>query len=88
MNTCPNCSQRLLSHTSAKCNWCGAVIDDAAYQAEADEKREEFFEEQAVHDAASLQAIKSIVEYDVLVPGVTTRRQRSVSKNAKKIITP
>jgi len=54
MDTCPNCHRKLISHISARCNWCGHEINDPSYQAEARVQREAFFVEQAVHDAQSL----------------------------------
>jgi len=39
---CPECGRILLSTSSKLCNWCGAVIHDAAYQKHAAEERAEF----------------------------------------------
>ena len=38
---CPACGRRLLTQTSALCNWCGAKIDDPDYQARAAQTRHE-----------------------------------------------
>ena len=54
MNICPHCHRRLLTHTSAACNWCGQEIGDAAYQQQADAERQAFFAHQAQRDAQSL----------------------------------
>jgi hypothetical protein len=54
METCPQCGRRLVSHISPKCNWCGAVIQDAAYQAQAQVNRASYRAEGAMHDAQSL----------------------------------
>lgn len=54
METCPNCHRKLISHASARCNWCGQVIEDPQYQAEATANREVFLTEQALHDAQRL----------------------------------
>lgn len=54
MNICPHCHRRLLTHTSASCNWCGQEIGDAAYQQQADAERQAFFAHQAQRDAQSL----------------------------------
>jgi hypothetical protein len=37
---CPNCSRKLLTQTSALCNWCGARIDDPEYQMNAAQVRQ------------------------------------------------
>lgn len=60
MNTCPYCKRALLSHSSARCNWCGKVIEDAAYQAKAEVEREASIARQAQHDAQSLANIEAI----------------------------
>jgi len=36
---CPACNRRLLTQTSALCNWCGALIDNPDYQARATQTR-------------------------------------------------
>jgi hypothetical protein len=54
MDNCPNCQRKLISHTSARCNWCGHEINDPDYQAQARVQRELFFAQQAAHDAQSL----------------------------------
>ena len=36
---CPACGRRLLTQTSALCNWCGAKIDNPDYQARAAQTR-------------------------------------------------
>ncbi len=38
---CPECNRRLLTQTSALCNWCGAKIDDPEYQVRAARSRQE-----------------------------------------------
>ncbi len=38
---CPSCGRRLLTQTSALCNWCGAKIDNLDYQARAAQTRAE-----------------------------------------------
>ncbi len=38
---CPACHRRLLTRTSALCNWCGAKIDNPDYQARAAQTRAE-----------------------------------------------
>ena len=60
MSACPFCHRRLLTQASACCNWCGREIPDANYQQQAEAKREAFFIEQALHDAASLARTESL----------------------------
>lgn len=50
MQNCPKCQRKLISHTSARCNWCGSVIEDAEYQAKAAVNRETFRAQQQLHD--------------------------------------
>lgn len=54
MELCPNCHRKLISHASARCNWCGHTIEDQQYQQEASANRQAFFAQQALHDAQSL----------------------------------
>lgn len=37
---CPACGRKLLTRTSALCNWCGARIDNPDYQAQAEAQRQ------------------------------------------------
>ncbi len=66
MTLCPQCGKHLLSQASARCNWCGATINDAEYQAQAQTEREAYYRHTAVHDAQSLAATEAIV-----IPGMT-----------------
>ncbi len=61
MTQCPHCGKRLLSHASACCNWCGATINDAEYQAQAQAEREAYFAQAAAHDAQSLAAAEALL---------------------------
>lgn len=38
--SCPACGRKLLTRTSALCNWCGARIDNPNYQAQAEAQRQ------------------------------------------------
>lgn len=49
MNTCPNCSRKLLSHISIRCNWCGAEIKDPEYRAQAEVEHAALRAEDALH---------------------------------------
>lgn len=60
MTVCPHCQKKLLSQASARCNWCGALIEDDAYQAQAQQGREAFFAHAAAHDAQSLASVEAI----------------------------
>ena len=44
--------RKFISHISPRCNWCGHEIQDAAYQAEAEIRREAHAIEEARHDRA------------------------------------
>ena len=58
--TCPKCQRKLLSLSSARCNWCGHEIADPDYQQQAAIGRAAFFLEQAQHDAQELALIEGI----------------------------
>src|SRR5690242_18263148 len=60
VNVCPHCQRKLLTHTSAKCNWCGEPIPDAAYQQAAEVERATYFAHQAQRDAPGLANIEAI----------------------------
>ncbi|MBV9851614.1 MAG: hypothetical protein JO250_18245 [Armatimonadetes bacterium] len=68
MNECPHCHHKLLSQASPRCNWCGREIPDASYQQQAETKREAFFAEQALHDAASLARMEALNINPLLSP--------------------
>ena len=50
---CPACKRRLLTQTSALCNWCGAKIDNDEYQARAAQTRLE----RDTQERAALEAL-------------------------------
>ncbi len=60
MTLCAQCGKRLLSQASARCNWCGAIIDNAVYQAQAQTERDAYFRHAAVRDAQSLAAMEAL----------------------------
>ncbi len=53
MDDCPHCYRRLLSHISARCNWCGMEVTDAAYLAQAGVERIAARAEDALHSLQS-----------------------------------
>ena len=57
---CPKCQRKLLSHSSARCNWCGHEIADPAYQQQAAIGRAAFYLEQAQHDAQELAMMEGL----------------------------
>jgi hypothetical protein len=65
MDFCPRCQRKLITHASPKCNWCGEEIEDAAYQQLAQTARDEFFNEQAQHDAISQARIQNINVFSI-----------------------
>jgi hypothetical protein len=60
MDTCPHCHRKLLAHSSPRCNWCGAVIDDPAYQQEATKESAAFFAEDRLKQAAEIADVEAI----------------------------
>lgn len=61
MDECPHCHRKLLSKASARCNWCGEMIEDAAYQQNAQTQREAFYNHEAERDAITLARTESII---------------------------
>jgi len=61
MTLCPQCGRHLLSQASARCNWCGATINDPDYQAQAQTEREAYYRHTAAHDAQSLAAMEALL---------------------------
>lgn len=61
MTLCPLCGRHLLSQASARCNWCGATINDAGYQAHAQTEREAYSRHTAARDAQSLAAVEALL---------------------------
>ena len=53
--SCPACGRKLLTQTSALCNWCGAKIDDPEYQARAAQTRQ-------ANDEAERARVESLVK--------------------------
>jgi len=60
---CPHCGRKLLTLTSALCNWCGVKIEDAEYQAEAAKQR---MERDAMDRAAVEAALQQEAEHGVM----------------------
>ena len=54
---CPSCGRKLLTQTSALCNWCGKKIDDADYQQRALQERLE-------RDAMDRQAVEASIQQE------------------------
>jgi hypothetical protein len=86
MVTCPHCGRRLISHASAKCNWCGELIQDAAYQSQAEANRASYYAEEAVHDAQSLSFYQNamtpfptIIDPLVGIPTALIRNQERIA---------
>ncbi len=52
---CPACGRKLLTQTSALCNWCGAKIDDPEYQARAAQTRQ-------ANDEAERARVEALVQ--------------------------
>ena len=54
LGACPSCQRKLLTRTSALCNWCGAKINNEDYQEQAARTRQEM--DDAIRQAAELRA--------------------------------
>ncbi|BDI31909.1 hypothetical protein CCAX7_39600 [Capsulimonas corticalis] len=71
---CPTCNRKLLTQTSALCNWCGAKISDPNYQERAAQTR-------LAADATERARIAAIIQeegrYGVL--GRLKRRAKGVT---------
>lgn len=71
MDVCPNCQRKLISHASSKCNWCGCVMTDPAYLAQAEANRGAYRREQAMHDAQALSFFQTNLNNLVAPLGIT-----------------
>jgi len=60
---CPHCGRKLLTQTSALCNWCGVKIDDEEYQEKAAQSR---LERDQADRAAVEAALQEEAEYGTL----------------------
>jgi ribosomal protein L37AE/L43A len=70
---CPSCGRRLLTQTSALCNWCGAKIDNPDYQARAAQTRAE-------RDASERAALEAQVQEEAQ-HGILGRLKRLGKQN-------
>ncbi len=70
---CPACKRRLLTQTSALCNWCGAKIDNPDYQARAAQTRAE-------RDASERAALEAQVQEEAQ-HGILGRLKRLGKQN-------
>lgn len=68
MDICPNCKRKLLSHASAKCNWCGCEINDEGYQQQAAQERAAFRIHEAERDA--IEAARTAAMLPNILPGL------------------
>ena len=70
---CPTCKRRLLTQTSALCNWCGAKIDNDEYQARAAQTRLE-------RDAQERAELESLIQEEAK-HGILGRLKRLGKQN-------
>lgn len=54
IGACPSCQRKLLTRTSALCNWCGAKINNPDYQEQAARTRQEM--DDSIRQTAELRA--------------------------------
>lgn len=73
---CPACSRKLLTQTSALCNWCGAKINDPVYQARAAENR-------STLDQIERRQVETVVQEEARY-GVFGRLKRRAKQNPTK----
>lgn len=73
--TCPSCQRRLLTQTSALCNWCGAKIDNPEYQERAARNRHE-------RDAQERAELESMIQEEA-EHGILGRLRRLGKQNKK-----
>ncbi len=72
---CPTCKRRLLTQTSALCNWCGAKIENDEYQAKAAQTRLE-------RDAQERAELESLIQEEAQ-HGILGRLKRLGKQNKK-----
>lgn len=73
--SCPHCGRKLLTQTSALCNWCGVKIDDAEYQEQAAQTRLE-------RDAAERAALEAALQEEAAAGGPWNRLRRKGKSKA------
>ena len=73
IGVCPACKRRLLTQTSALCNWCGAKIDNDDYQARAAQTRLE-------RDALERAELESLIQEEAQ-HGILGRLKRLGKQN-------
>lgn len=77
--TCPVCNRKLLTQTSALCNWCGAKIDDLEYQAQAAETRH-------ARDEAERAQVESVVQEEARYGVFGRLRRRAKAPPGKNLL--
>jgi hypothetical protein len=60
MDVCPKCKRNLLSHSSARCNWCGEVLTDPDYVEEAEASRAAYYARERLEAAVEMARIEAI----------------------------
>ena len=71
---CPNCGRKLLTQTSALCNWCGEKINDPDYQQQAAANRME-------RDQAERVAVEAVMQEEAEFGVLGRLRRRAKQKN-------
>lgn len=74
--TCPVCNRKLLTLTSALCNWCGAKIEDPDYQAQAAQTRH-------ARDEAERAQVEAVVQEEARYGVFGRLRRRAKSPPGK-----
>ena len=74
---CPHCGRKLLTQTSALCNWCGVKIEDPEYQEKAAQTR---LERDVADRSAVEAALQEEAEFGTLGRLKRAARQRKDSE--------
>lgn len=73
ISACPACGRKLLTQTSALCNWCGAKIDNSDYQQRAAENRMQ-------HDRQEREELEALIQEEAQ-HGILGRLKRLGKQN-------
>jgi len=77
---CPHCGRKLLTQTSALCNWCGVKIEDPEYQERAAQVRLE-------RDQAERNAVEAALQEEAEF-GVMGRLKRQAKQKPPSELKP
>lgn len=82
MDICPYCNKKLLSQSSKYCNWCSRLIEDPAYQEEAEIKRDiQLTQSQLYHANPRIKLPGDVPQH----PAIARRMDAEVEANLRKV---